>query len=432
MSSDKIIKFIYPTLFLIFCFSTPYNIHISEDLTETTDSVLTYISEGFTEGRNLARSISLIGLLLIAVFILLSRSRSQLCINGFLSIVIIAFISFSVFSILWTDDISLTFKKISVLIIFSIAASAIASRLSVLQITLLSYFVSSTTLLLGIICSVLLGSFHPLSPDYRFAGVMYPNQEAINCTVLIISAVSLFLTTLRYQRLWLISAIIALIFLILTKSRTPFACVLLTICIGLFVLGYKRLFFKWAWITTFIIIVFYYFIGDSVLLSMKNVVFLWRENPHLPTLTGRIPLWKNLLHFVAERPILGYGYNSFWITDRILLILRKTGFLLANSHNSYIEIMLSIGIPGLALFFISQVAAIKRICFYIFKLKKDEYLFFLLILIWMILHRMMESLTTGTYFFIFLFFVLMAHIGFIKTKGPSLTVYDAGRSRGVR
>jgi len=417
MSSDKILKFIYPALFLIFFFGTPYNIRISEmGPNETPDVVITHISEGFLGSRNLTRSISLIGLLLIAIFILLGRRRSELGINGFLSVLIIAFISLSIFSVLWTDNISLTLKKIAVLVIFSVAALAIASRLSIFQITLLSYLICSTTLFLGIVCAISLRSFHPLSPDYRFAGVMFPNQEAINCTILIISAVALFLTTSRYRCLWLTSAIIALIFLIFTKSRTPFACVILTVGMGLLMLGSKRLFLKWVWIAIIIVLVLYFLIGDSVILSLKNVVFLWRENPHVPTLTGRIPLWENLLHFVAERPILGYGYNSFWITDRVLLVLRKTGFLLANSHNSYIEIMLSVGIPGLALFIISQVVAVKRAYIFISKFKKSEYLFFLLILTWMILHRMMESLTVGTYFFIFLFFMIMAHLGFVNNK----------------
>ncbi|TPG16466.1 O-antigen ligase family protein [Sphingomonas koreensis] len=74
-----------------------------------------------------------------------------------------------------------------------------------------------------------------------------------------------------------------------------------------------------------------------------------------PTLTGRTYIWDRGYRLIEARPMLGLGYNAFWRHGNIEAeglwqfagITSRTGF---NFHNTFIEIMVHLGIVGLALY----------------------------------------------------------------------------------
>ena len=73
-----------------------------------------------------------------------------------------------------------------------------------------------------------------------------------------------------------------------------------------------------------------------------------------PTLTGRSYLWYRSNDFIHERPLLGRGFESFWVkgnTDaeglwRYAGMDQRTAF---NFHNTFIELLIHFGIVGTAL-----------------------------------------------------------------------------------
>jgi O-antigen ligase len=69
------------------------------------------------------------------------------------------------------------------------------------------------------------------------------------------------------------------------------------------------------------------------------------------TLTGRTNVWKRVLDFV-ESPIVGTGYESFWIGTR-LEQMRRVDEDLNQAHNGYLEVYLNVGFVGL--FFLALV-----------------------------------------------------------------------------
>lgn len=70
------------------------------------------------------------------------------------------------------------------------------------------------------------------------------------------------------------------------------------------------------------------------------------------TLTGRTDVWTAVLPRLADRPILGYGYGAFWsgLENRLGLIEQSIGFRPAHAHNGFIDVALSIGLLGVALY----------------------------------------------------------------------------------
>jgi exopolysaccharide production protein ExoQ len=73
-----------------------------------------------------------------------------------------------------------------------------------------------------------------------------------------------------------------------------------------------------------------------------------------PSLTGRTDLWATGLSFIAERPLQGLGYRSFWVVGfapaeelwAMFLVPSGAGF---NFHNTYISNAVEIGLLGLLL-----------------------------------------------------------------------------------
>jgi exopolysaccharide production protein ExoQ len=95
-----------------------------------------------------------------------------------------------------------------------------------------------------------------------------------------------------------------------------------------------------------LLIVAYFSVGSGARSRVVDTALMGRSQ-QAGSLTGRLPLWEELLDHAADRPILGYGYEGFWTEKRIAAIMRSQGWSLQNAHNSYFEILLQLGCVGL-------------------------------------------------------------------------------------
>ena len=68
------------------------------------------------------------------------------------------------------------------------------------------------------------------------------------------------------------------------------------------------------------------------------------------TLTGRVLLWPLVLEAIYIKPILGFGFGSFWASPAANEILNYINWLPPHAHNGFLEILLDIGLVGLLLF----------------------------------------------------------------------------------
>lgn len=62
------------------------------------------------------------------------------------------------------------------------------------------------------------------------------------------------------------------------------------------------------------------------------------------TLTGRTETWAQLVPVVMHRPLLGFGFGSFWTTER------REFYHMSHGHNGYLDTLLELGAVGLALY----------------------------------------------------------------------------------
>ncbi|OPY99440.1 ligase [Bradyrhizobium sacchari] len=78
-----------------------------------------------------------------------------------------------------------------------------------------------------------------------------------------------------------------------------------------------------------------------------------------PTFTGRSAIWEFALAAVAEKPVIGHGYAAFWddVSTRQTAQGAEWATSAAHSHNSYLDLAVTIGLPGLLLVVVVFVLA---------------------------------------------------------------------------
>lgn len=93
------------------------------------------------------------------------------------------------------------------------------------------------------------------------------------------------------------------------------------------------------------------------LLSVGSVMFgpIHDLIEHLmsdPTFTGRDVIWRFALDHVAQRPLFGFGYESFWGMPDLVAewnYLESWGYRASDAHNGYLNLAVTTGLVGLAL-----------------------------------------------------------------------------------
>jgi O-antigen ligase len=79
-----------------------------------------------------------------------------------------------------------------------------------------------------------------------------------------------------------------------------------------------------------------------------------------PTLTGRTELWERLLG-MANNPLLGAGFESFWLGRRLEELWGVYWWRPNQAHNGYLEVYISLGWTGLVLLGLMLATGYRRI-----------------------------------------------------------------------
>ena len=69
------------------------------------------------------------------------------------------------------------------------------------------------------------------------------------------------------------------------------------------------------------------------------------------TLTGRTGIWSAVIDSIARRPLLGYGYQAFWLglEGESYHVILAVSWLLAQAQNGFLDVTLEMGAAGLAI-----------------------------------------------------------------------------------
>lgn len=108
-----------------------------------------------------------------------------------------------------------------------------------------------------------------------------------------------------------------------------------------------------------------YAVAGVVLLVIAQLTFDIYGNVvdvsgHGATIEGRGRLWQILLQ-IDTNPILGTGFESFWLGERLQKIWQEVEWRPGQAHNGYLEMYLNLGVVGLSIFLGVIIATFRKI-----------------------------------------------------------------------
>lgn len=406
---------IFLFLLAVFVFATPFDFSWPIKVLEGTDEVDAAEAIMRMEKGNIGRRIALFLLGVFAVMSLLRRNRNRFGINGLLGWLILFYLIWAIFSTVWSNDMVFTIRRVVILILLSLGALAVAERFSLRDIAALAFFIFAATLLAAIFTEVRANTFQPFNESWRFTGVMHPIPMGWNCGLLALAALALAKADRKGRSLyWWGIALIAMIFLLLTKSRMATAAAFIGLCVYWLLVSSKI--HKVTLIFGVVILgcLLYLSLGEKLNTYGEIATTLGRGDEvkeTVSTLTGRIPLWRECLKYAAERPILGYGYNSFLGPHNFSKVSQAVGWAPDSTHSGYIDALMGLGFIGASLF-VSILFLYVKTSMNLSR-QNPQYAFVAAVSVWLCLNLLLETdLITRPYFSYFISLIMMAKLGF--------------------
>lgn len=108
-------------------------------------------------------------------------------------------------------------------------------------------------------------------------------------------------------------------------------------------------------------------IVTGVLFVTANLAFLANRLDKDVTLTGRTPLWTDVITYIRAKPILGYGWSGFWggWFSPSHEIWTEHTWVPTHAHNALLEYLIHLGIVGAAIMLALYIRSIARCATYV-------------------------------------------------------------------
>jgi O-antigen ligase len=122
------------------------------------------------------------------------------------------------------------------------------------------------------------------------------------------------------------------------------------------------------------------------------------------TLSGRTEIWEQILNFNTN-PLIGVGYDSFWLGNRLLKFWDKYWWMPNQAHNGYIEMYLNLGFLGIIFFACAFITAIKKTLNYLiidYQYGIYKFTFYCIFIV----YNLTENAFKGVMWFILLLFII--------------------------
>ncbi|HJU16618.1 MAG TPA: O-antigen ligase family protein [Stellaceae bacterium] len=158
----------------------------------------------------------------------------------------------------------------------------------------------------------------------------------------------------------IIVAAIAIILVFMSDSKTAFGLVIISPLLALLTLMVRKL----TRISPAIILLFLP-LSYIIISRVSHIDFMARMAYilyHDSTLTGRTIIWEFAQYEIGRRPLLGWGYQSFWLVPGSPS-LEAPGWvkMMPNAHNGYYDTTLEMGYVGLTLLYIFIIATLHAV-----------------------------------------------------------------------
>ncbi len=307
-------------------------------------------AEGTHEaGHNLPKGLALASIGLLGAYLILRRDGRPLRWSGWLLVLGCIYLAWLVASVFWSDDRDMSCRRLATLLFFILGGLGFARHFRPRDLAAMAVVAGVATLAVGIAAELALGAFRPWQADYRFAGTIHPNAQGVLTAVVCLASFCLARGHGARGRPWLWACFaVGLLFLILSRSRSSYGSLLAAMA-ALWLVGASARRGQWpSWRPASCFARRRWRRPSPATIwptGSCNAALLGRAE-QAGDLTGRVPLWNELLGYAEARPLEGYGYRAFWGDNHIDAVSANVDWTVREAHNAFLETVLSVGLIG--------------------------------------------------------------------------------------
>lgn len=265
---------------------------------------------------------------------------------------LLALLALAAVSVVWSINPDVTLRRVMALLFTTLGGVALASRWRWTTLTEIFATATGVMMIASLLLAVLLpdlGRMNTLFPGAWRGLWLEKNALGENMGLAAIFMVAAAIMVPVRRKMWLALAAVAAGMVIMSTSKTGLVVLILSMASMVFVAlvkaGRVRAILG-TWITVVVICA-----ALVVIATRSDLLFelLGKD----ATLTGRTEIWSGILRQVEHRPWTGFGYGAVW-TDTSpggpqSWIAYEARFSAAHAHSGWLEVYLSLGIPGLIL-----------------------------------------------------------------------------------
>lgn len=367
-----------------------------------------------TSGGNIIRRMTFLWMGGVGLALVIAAVKLPWKVRPLLALTFVAPLVWGWISILWTTDMNLCLRRLIVRSCSAIVCVGLGRLFTLRQICWLALIVLGGSIGMGVLAEMALGRFRPWGGDYRFSGTQHPNPEGMYLAACCFAALALAWSEKKYRVFLIGIAFAAVTLLVLTKSRSATAALIITG--GAVLLLQTTLRFKLfaglsgSWLLGVVVLAVWLLQIDA-LRQLGEAALMGRKEAS-DTLSGRNFIWPLAQHFINQRPWFGYGFESFWTADHVQFVADELEFPVVEAHNGYLEVQLSTGRIGLGLHLLAVVAGIAAAARELWRTGEASCGLITAVLIYSLLSACFESTMFGLFFVTLVAWAGVAHLAF--------------------
>ena len=350
------------------------------------------------------------------------------------NILIVLLLFLTSISITWADtDLFTNISKVRGFLLSSLFGVYLAARFSVKE---------QTELMAGVFGFVIVASFfvalfvpgygiHPHQGELNQLGGYWTGIFGHKNTLGPFMAWSAFIflslgldkvnTIKRRIVLWL-GLLFSVILVFLSGSGGSIVNLFGIFCIALIHKPARKTNYKLQMLLTIGTIILFTLISVLVVSNAQNLAGLIGKDL---SLTGRIPLWNELLNYIAERPLLGYGFNGFWDSAQYGENFRGKWIWssVPHSHNGFIELLLALGLVGFIIFVLDFIVELMKAYRQVDKIQTIEFIIPIQFLLTFLIANISEAkllVANNLYWTIYIAIALSFEVNYIRKQKVKL------------
>jgi O-antigen ligase len=310
---------------------------------------------------NLARQLGCLMMGVIGIALVTRKSRRATRIDPMVLFPFSMIVLWAFSSIAWSADPLLSFKRLTVLGCVLLAMYGMIRQYDFKTQVEMACSITLGVVLIGFVAEALFAPKSDGVEGYRFAGTLHPNHAALNASYLVLC--SLYLAHRRADRRFFALAAFGFFMVILCKSRTALAGIVVGAALFMLIVRPIRQRFAMVLISAAVIGATLFLVFTDSLPHLGDALLLNRAKSDPTTLTGRTVIWQFVWSYLSTdwgRILAGFGFGGFWNEQTAKSLSETAHFKLAESHNDYLELIVQLGFVGLFLYIWGQIVVLWK------------------------------------------------------------------------